>query len=175
MNLSLKNVKIMRSLSEETICFSATIYIDGKKACNVSNRGNGGCHDYDDWNVQEKIAQYAATLPTVQTDMMINGKPFSYQPDADTLITDMVVDIDERKELKALLSSRFLYTRHDKDGLFQTKKNSKEYIAEFSAFFKENPINPKIRVAVKAAQMKDLLNAMDFEDALLLYRGRMKK
>ena len=44
MKITLKNVKVHRDLSEETLCFSASIYLDGKKAGTVSNRGCGGCN-----------------------------------------------------------------------------------------------------------------------------------
>jgi len=43
--VELKNVKIHRDMSEETTCFSATLYIDGVKAAMVANRGTGGVHD----------------------------------------------------------------------------------------------------------------------------------
>lgn len=42
MKLQLKNVKIFESLSEETLCYSATVYVDGTRTVEVSNHGNGG-------------------------------------------------------------------------------------------------------------------------------------
>jgi hypothetical protein len=44
---TLKNVKIIEELSEETICFTASLYRDGKRLGTVSNRGHGGMHDFD--------------------------------------------------------------------------------------------------------------------------------
>jgi hypothetical protein len=32
--------------SQETHCFEATIYVDGKRFCQVSNDGHGGCDNY---------------------------------------------------------------------------------------------------------------------------------
>jgi hypothetical protein len=46
MNLSVKNVKVRAGLSEETLCFEATLYRDGKRIATVSNRGTGGPHAY---------------------------------------------------------------------------------------------------------------------------------
>jgi hypothetical protein len=46
--VSLRGIRIFSALSEETECFSATLYIDDEKAGTVSNRGHGGCHDYTD-------------------------------------------------------------------------------------------------------------------------------
>jgi hypothetical protein len=41
----IKNVKHVKSMSEETDCFSLDLYVDGKKFAHVSNRGHGGCND----------------------------------------------------------------------------------------------------------------------------------
>lgn len=42
MIITLKNVKQNEALSEETHCFSATVYVDGKKAFGAKNAGHGG-------------------------------------------------------------------------------------------------------------------------------------
>lgn len=44
--IQLKNLKIHDDISEETVCFSATIVIDGKVVGEVRNSGKGGCNDY---------------------------------------------------------------------------------------------------------------------------------
>jgi len=43
MKLELKNVKIARNLSRETLAYTATVYVNGKRAVDVSNDGHGGC------------------------------------------------------------------------------------------------------------------------------------
>ena len=43
--ITLKKVKLNTAMSEETLCFSADIYEDGKLVAHVSNRGHGGCND----------------------------------------------------------------------------------------------------------------------------------
>jgi hypothetical protein len=48
--LSVKNVKLIESLSEETPCFTADVYEDGKLIAHASNRGHGGCNDYSPAN-----------------------------------------------------------------------------------------------------------------------------
>lgn len=45
--ITLKNIKHYPTMSEETYCFEATLYEDNKKIGRVSNRGTGGCHDFD--------------------------------------------------------------------------------------------------------------------------------
>ena len=61
MKLTLKNVKIHNDMSEETLCFSATIYIDDKKAGHVSNRGTGGSHEFD-WDSRDIGSAYEEWL-----------------------------------------------------------------------------------------------------------------
>jgi hypothetical protein len=45
LNLSLKNLKFHEDMSEETPCFSADLYEDGKLIAHVKNSGRGGCND----------------------------------------------------------------------------------------------------------------------------------
>ena len=42
MKLELKNIKCFGAMSEETNCYTATVYVDGKASVAVSNRGHGG-------------------------------------------------------------------------------------------------------------------------------------
>lgn len=44
--ISLKSVKIIKSMSEETYCYTATVCLDGKPVMLASNRGQGGADDY---------------------------------------------------------------------------------------------------------------------------------
>lgn len=46
MNIEFKSIKTLASLSEETACYTAKLYIDGKYVADVSNHGHGGCDDY---------------------------------------------------------------------------------------------------------------------------------
>ena len=43
MEIKLKNLKVIKCMSEETTCFQATVYVDGKKAGTAQNDGHGGC------------------------------------------------------------------------------------------------------------------------------------
>jgi hypothetical protein len=40
--ITLKSYKTVKWMSEETICFTATVCIDGKAVCTASNEGHGG-------------------------------------------------------------------------------------------------------------------------------------
>jgi hypothetical protein len=45
--IELKNLKYAAFASEETSCFEATVYVDGKRFCIASNEGRGGCDSYE--------------------------------------------------------------------------------------------------------------------------------
>lgn len=78
--IELKNIEINQRLSEETICFSADIFIDGVKAGQASNRGHGGCTDYHHLNTDtsrmliKNAEKYAASLPHRKSE--ISDKTF---------------------------------------------------------------------------------------------------
>lgn len=46
MNITLKSLKVNKAMSEETLCFSATICVDGKPVLDTYNHGHGGGDEY---------------------------------------------------------------------------------------------------------------------------------
>lgn len=87
MEITLKNVKHAAFAPEKTNCFSASIYIDGiATGTTVTISGYGGSHIYHDGNAYERLSEYSATLPDIETDIMVEVKPFTYEPDADALV-----------------------------------------------------------------------------------------
>jgi hypothetical protein len=74
MELTLKNIKTNSAMSEETVCFSATVYVDNHKIGTVVNRGHGGSNEYqwtdpmmghvlEDWAEKEVIVTEDPTDP----------------------------------------------------------------------------------------------------------------
>ena len=45
MNLQLKNIKVHHGLSQETLCFEASVYLEGKRIGTIANRGCGGANE----------------------------------------------------------------------------------------------------------------------------------
>ena len=43
--ITLKKVKVFEGMSEETPCFTADVYQDGKLIAHAKNSGHGGCND----------------------------------------------------------------------------------------------------------------------------------
>lgn len=44
--IQIKNLKVAEFASEETLCFQATVYVDGKPFCEASNEGRGGENNF---------------------------------------------------------------------------------------------------------------------------------
>ena len=44
--ITVRNLKIAEFASQETLCFEATIYVDGKRFCTASNQGHGGDNEF---------------------------------------------------------------------------------------------------------------------------------
>lgn len=70
MKVELKNIKICNAMSEETTAFTATIYVDGKRAGEARNDGRGGSTDYhfSDQVVRQRFETWAASLPPEVVD-----------------------------------------------------------------------------------------------------------
>jgi hypothetical protein len=112
MKIELKNVKHAAFASQETECFSATVFLDGVRTGMVENDGNGGSNMYHPWAMSETINDYAKTLPVIKFE---GGILFQ---DADMLIGDVLNEYLSRKTLRRLLKNRILFTRGGK--IYQT-------------------------------------------------------
>jgi hypothetical protein len=44
-NIELKNIRVLTSMSQETHCYEATLWVDGERWGTVGNAGHGGCDD----------------------------------------------------------------------------------------------------------------------------------
>ena len=58
MKLELKSLKVHKDMSEETNCFSATLFCDGIKTAHVRNDGRGGCNMYDEFD-RKKFKEFS--------------------------------------------------------------------------------------------------------------------
>ena len=91
MNVELKKFRPHEDLSEETLAFSAQIWIDGKMSGHVRNRGCGGSHDYGftDPETREALEAHARQVP---------GEKFE---ELDELIDWMIAKLEEARIVKA--------------------------------------------------------------------------
>ena len=107
--LSLKNLKFHEDMSEETACFSADLYEDGKLIAHVKNNGRGGCCDVRPADgLKYSDVQH---LTTIDKDCEIMG-----------LAEEM--NIVQRSQSKALVLKKdgSLYTQKYKHSFAQMKK-----------------------------------------------------
>lgn len=154
MQITLKNVKYSEFASQETYCFEATIYLDGKKAGQVRNDGQGGCNFYYPHSIEEAINAHAVTLPPVAS----GGITLNH--DADWLIMDLMAEWLITRDLKRALSKKVLFTNSG-GAIMETKTMPKERLA----FVLSKP-EKYFETAVK------ILNLLPFAEALALYRLR---
>jgi hypothetical protein len=163
MNIELKNIKHAEFASEETACFSATVYIDGEKVGDVHNDGRGGCNMYSPWSIADRINAYAVTLPKiVDTEMKgEDGLAFQYQPDADTLVDELLTAWLVAKDLRRALKSKLLYVKQD-GVVYETKPKKPHTVQTYLDAHTAGKI-PWLAGAT-------ILNTLPEADALALYR-----
>jgi hypothetical protein len=63
MKIEMRKLRVHKDMSEETTCFSAELFIDGRRVAHVSNDGHGGCDRLVPWSVKDTLDAYAKTLP----------------------------------------------------------------------------------------------------------------
>ena len=115
MKLELKNIKYFASGSQETPCYTATLYIDGKKAVYVDNDGHGACDRHHaiepfTWKDVEKVKSYLAKQ---------SGD--SFEP-LDTWCQDKMYDHVEQKKLKRDMNTKYICVDTDKNQLYAYPK-----------------------------------------------------
>lgn len=106
MNIELRNIKIYEKLSEETIAFSANIYINGVNAGQADNTGHGGPTSYGYNSAKGKklldeAEAYCQTLPAeVLHDTPSKGKTVTIQMNLENYIDNLVSAHQQKKYLE---------------------------------------------------------------------------
>lgn len=162
MKITLKNVKYSDFMSEETLCFEAAVYIDGKKMGVATNEGHGGETRFYPYELQRTINEYAKTLPKLEVkgfEDKETGEPFMLEQDAETIVNGLMEEWLAAKDLKRALSRRVLFQRDGK--IMETKSYDAKSLAGILAR------------ADLFAQLKSdtVLNLLPFDKALSIYRG----
>ena len=95
MDIQIKNIKINKSFSEETICFTADVYVNGVKTAYARNDGRGGSTHYcsyhkpnNDRDLHQAEA-YAKSLPSTVIDLD-GGRNITLESNLENLIDDAV-------------------------------------------------------------------------------------
>jgi len=154
--IELKNLKHSDFASQETYCFEASVYIDGKKAGTVSNQGCGGCHSYHPNTLYQILAKEAAKLP--HHEWRLNDEVLSVAPDADTIISELVTEALTAKDLKSGMRRRILFVGDD-GSVFETKAMA---AADLAVQLVRADLYEKLKT-------KTILNLLPFPEALSIY------
>lgn len=103
MKIELRNFKMVTRMSEETTCFTASVYIDGKREGEASNDGRGGCHRYHPRSLEDMLNAHAKTLPPEPNPY----HPGTFMPfEADDLINDAMNALLEQQNFDRMTKTK---------------------------------------------------------------------
>ena len=159
MKVEIKNLKYAEWASQETNCFDASVYIDGKRVGTVRNDGSGGPNFYHPHSVEQTLQKYAATLPpTVVIYDNGNGEERGEMPlVADDIIHELLMEHLYQGDLKRNFKSYILFVRDNK--VMSTKKLTPAQLISWLA-------HPELPAKLKSDK---ILNLMPFAEALKIY------
>jgi hypothetical protein len=129
MSITLKAVKIHQDMSEETLCFSASLYWNGKKVGRVNNGGHGGGNNYsyDIPKIRKEITKWIESEPVFWSD----GTECDFEK-LDCLIGQLVEEADQKKWLKNQMRNKVLFRLEGDDEesmrTFKLKPHTRERI-----------------------------------------------
>ena len=155
MKVELKNIKYAQFASEETSCFQATVYINGKRSLIARNDGRGGCNMYDPISsgAHTQLEEYAKSLPEREFGAGMKG---SYQPDADTVIEDLLIASLYLKDMKRALKKQILFVKPGSDAVWS---------------FSCKPTADNIGTILEKNPTYKLLNIMPEDEALAAWQA----
>jgi hypothetical protein len=103
MKIELKKISFNERMSDETNCFIADLWIDGKKIGYAQNEGRGGPTDYranklEDMKVIREAEAYCKTLPNVRSEAL----DFEYEMTLEHFIDDLLDAHLKAKDLERI-------------------------------------------------------------------------
>jgi hypothetical protein len=120
MNIELRAIRVNTRMSEETTCFTASLYIDGKKIGHACNRGTGGPTEYgaDSHELYDKLREaeeYCKSLPPYKYESQDGSATIPMDME---LFIDIIVDnfLQERehKKREKRMQTHIIWATHDK-------------------------------------------------------------
>jgi len=168
MDITVKNLKIAEFASEETLCFEATVYVDGVRSFTAHNDGRGGPNYYHalpnkrgkSLKAIKDVTDYAKTLPLVQSSIEDEDDPsgyFTYSPNIHHLVDAAVEAAQLERELKRVLRKVAIF----KDGQIYTYNIAAAKLPQY-----EDSIRKKEPDAV-------ILNTIPLSESVAIYKTAM--
>jgi hypothetical protein len=162
MNIELKNVRLYKEMSEETYCFKAMLYKDGKRMGEVENRGTGGCHSYEFSREEAKEMDEwcGANLPKWGSRF---GDGDIYETSLEQHISELVEAYENKKDMTSLLRRKIVvvddtrkegeYFHYNKAKYKGREKELYSYILSKKSPFKNPVILNKLDVVEACAKL----------------------
>ncbi len=165
--LEVKNISHYARGSEETPCYNATVYVNGKKAVEVSNDGHGGS------DRQHTYPQCAFNLREIN-DWCINtfGKE-TWEYNGKTYSTDLDLEHYCHQELYNWLDTKELKKEMKKQYLCIDKKDDKEFLVAWKRPISKVIDDDGFQNWLKKNQphmVGKCLNFLPFDQALKLFK-----
>jgi len=157
MKLTLKNIKHSEFASEETHCYQAGVYVDGKPMIDVSNDGHGGCdnqHPIKPFTYKdiEKVNKWCCdNLPKWKYDNKENDTDLEMWcgEEVNKFLTSKVLKRSMKRKILTLENNKIYETSYK-----GTKAITRDLLIKFINKYPD----------------KQILNVMVFTKALNLYR-----
>lgn len=165
--IELKNIKLMKSLSEETPCYSAALYVDGKPfATSVTNHGHGGPDSISGlmpgcdlkWLEQAIADTYE---PIDMSDYKLNPLPM----DLEVLCHTLVWDHDTLQTIKRLTKGKLVF--------FAMKPGPEDRLPLYTIPLSPEGKKPENLAKLKAAKEQTgayVLNGLSDDELLAAYK-----
>lgn len=103
MKIEVRNARVARFASEKSVCFEATVVIEGERAGKARNDGKGGPNKYVPHRLYDRLTEFARTLPPVTSW----GVPVAQT--ADMLVDEAVQRCLTARDFERVVRSRLLY------------------------------------------------------------------
>jgi hypothetical protein len=100
MHIELRKLRVVATLSEETACYTAEIWIDGVRSFAASNRGHGGADDYHQLGSVTE-AEVNEWLRANRTARVFHG--LTLEPSLEHEVAHLMDVADQAKALKRKL------------------------------------------------------------------------
>jgi hypothetical protein len=154
MKVELKNIKYAAFASEETHCFEASLYINGKPRGTVSNEGHGGSDRFSDWQAEDELNTYAKNhLPPRMYEW--DGQTHAFNQTAESIVQDLLNAHLARKQLQRIMRDKVVYVDGGKVWQTTSIKN-----ADTRADY----------ITLRKREGKTVLNTLPIDEAVKIFR-----
>lgn len=158
--ITIKNLKYSEFASQETFCFEATVYVDGKRGFIAHNDGHGGSDYY--YPVKGQSQEEYRRFIGLAEEFVLTLPKWSIEGVAD------VFDVTIESHISGLVSAELMrrdYTRGIKKRIYVWTDAGVSY-------YKTTKVTQALIDQIKAKHPDDIvLNTLPIDEAVALYAG----